>query len=226
MSNLTVKGLLHALDVVSQPARVREGGMSYQIEGQLLEVCTCNTVCPCWVGVIPDGGSCDGVIAWQVEKGNINGVDVSGRTVAVIAHIPGVAVAGNWRVALYVDDKATEAQKNALLDAYSGKLGGALAGVAGLVGEVVGTESVSILANAQNGRGMLKIGDIVTADFEPVIGAHGEPTQLSHGLFSSVPGAPAYVGKSKHYKAKQSTLGINVDVQGLSTMQTAFRFEG
>jgi hypothetical protein len=200
--------------------------MAYKIEGQLLEVCTCNTVCPCWVGVVPDGGTCDGVIAWQVEKGDINGINVSGLTVAVVAHIPGIAVAGNWSAALYVDDKATAAQKSALLDAYSGKLGGSLAGVAGLVGNLVGTESVSISAVAKNGKGTLKIGDIATAEFEPVIGAHGEPAQLSHGLFSSVPGAPAYVGRSKHYKAKQTALGINVDVQGLSTMQTAFRFEG
>jgi hypothetical protein len=200
--------------------------MAYKIEGQLLEVCTCNSVCPCWVGVLPDGGTCDGVIAWQVEKGAINGIDVSGLTVAAVAHIPGIAVAGNWRAALYVDDKATAAQKSALLDAYSGKLGGSLAGVAGLVGDLVGTESVSISAVAKNGKGTLKIGDIVTAEFEPVIGAHGEPAQLAHGLFSSVPGAPAYVGRSKHYKAKQAALGINVDVQGLSTMQTAFRFEG
>lgn len=200
--------------------------MAYKIEGQLLEVCTCNSVCPCWVGVLPDGGTCDGALAWQVEKGSINGVDVSGLTVAALAHIPGVAVAGNWRAALYVDDKATAAQKSALLDAYSGKLGGSLAGVAGLIGDLVGTESVSISADAKNGKGTLKIGDVVTAEFEPVIGAHGEPAQLAHGLFSSVPGAPAYVGRSKHYKAKQAALGINVDVQGLSTMQTAFRFEG
>ena len=200
--------------------------MRYWIEGQLIEVCTCNSVCPCWVGVTPDGGACDGLIAWRIEKGNINGVDVSGRTIAAVAHIPGIAVEGNWRVALYVDDNATEAQKNALLEAYTGKLGGPLADIAGLVGDVVGVESVSIAAKAANGKGSLKIGDIATAEFEPIIGAHGEPAQLSHGLFSSVPGAPAYVGRSKHYKARQPTLGMNVDAQGLSTMETAFRFEG
>jgi hypothetical protein len=200
--------------------------MPYDLQGQLLEVCTCQSICPCWVGVAPDGGSCDGVIAWKLEAGQINGIDVTGRVIAAVAHIPGIAVAGNWRAALYVDDQATEQQKQALLDAWSGKLGGPLAGLAGLVGEVVAIESVPIAVQGGNGKGTLSIGAVVSADFDPVIGAHGEPAQLAHGLFSSVPGAPAYVGRSNHYRARQDTLGINVNVQGLSTMQTAFRFTG
>ena len=33
--------------------------MGYQLQGRLLEVCSCNTLCPCWVGDDPDGGTCD-----------------------------------------------------------------------------------------------------------------------------------------------------------------------
>ena len=54
--------------------------MAYQLEGSLLEVCTCNILCPCWVGEDPDGGICEGVLAWHFDAGAINGVDVSGRT--------------------------------------------------------------------------------------------------------------------------------------------------
>ena len=42
--------------------------MAYQLEGRLLEVCTCNTLCPCWVGDDPDYGTCDGVLSWQIDK--------------------------------------------------------------------------------------------------------------------------------------------------------------
>ena len=52
--------------------------MPYTLEGQLLEVCTCKVLCPCWIGEDPDNGTCDGTLAWKVEKGDINGVDVSG----------------------------------------------------------------------------------------------------------------------------------------------------
>ena len=62
--------------------------MAYDIEGRLLEVCTCNVLCPCWVGEDPDYKTCDTTIAWGIEKGTIEGVDVGGLTIAVSAHIP------------------------------------------------------------------------------------------------------------------------------------------
>ena len=54
--------------------------MAYQLEGSLLEVCTCNVLCPCWVGEDPDSGTCDSAMAYHFDKGDINGVDVSGLT--------------------------------------------------------------------------------------------------------------------------------------------------
>ena len=63
--------------------------MAYEIEGRLLEVCTCNVLCPCWVGEDPDGGTCDSALAWRVDQGTIEGVDVGGLTLALSVHIPG-----------------------------------------------------------------------------------------------------------------------------------------
>ena len=62
--------------------------MPYKLDGRLLEVCTCNVLCPCWVGEDPDGGTCDGTLAWHVDKGTVDGVDVTGRTIAILCHIP------------------------------------------------------------------------------------------------------------------------------------------
>src|SRR5579862_8343464 len=57
--------------------------MAYDLEGQLLEVCTCKILCPCWVGEDPDGdGTCQSVNSWHIDKGQINGVDVSHLTIA------------------------------------------------------------------------------------------------------------------------------------------------
>ena len=69
--------------------------MAYRIEGKLLEVCTCNVLCPCWVGADPDNGTCDGTLSWHIEKGEIEGVDVSGLTVAILCHIPGNILKGD-----------------------------------------------------------------------------------------------------------------------------------
>ena len=82
--------------------------MAYNLEGKLLEVCNCRVLCPCWVGEDPDYGTCDTIVAWNMEKGDVDGVDVSGRTIAVVAHVPGNILEGNWRAAVFIDDGATE----------------------------------------------------------------------------------------------------------------------
>ena len=82
--------------------------MAYQLEGRLLEVCTCNILCPCWVGEDPDSGVCDGTLGWHVDKGTVDGVDVSGHSIVALCHIPGNILKGNWNIRLYVDDKASD----------------------------------------------------------------------------------------------------------------------
>jgi hypothetical protein len=83
----------------------------------------------------------------------IEGVDVSGITLAMLAHIPGNILQGNWRVMAYMDEKATEDQEEALLNVFTGKLGGPIADMANLVGEAVGVERVPITTAVEGGRG-------------------------------------------------------------------------
>ena len=68
--------------------------MSYHLEGRLLEVCNCNVLCPCWIGEDPDNGTCDTIVAWRIDKGTVDGVDVGGNTIAAVAHVPGQHPAG------------------------------------------------------------------------------------------------------------------------------------
>jgi hypothetical protein len=196
--------------------------MTYQLEGRMLEICTCNTVCPCFVGETPDGGICDVTVAWHIDKGTIEDVDVAGCTIGVIAHIPGKPLDGNWRAAVYIDDSASEAQEGALLNVFTGKLGGPIADVAKLIGEVVGVERTSITFVAENGKGSLKIGEIADAEIEPYVTADGSVATLSN----SSPGAPALLGSSPRYRAKHAAVGIDVDVAGHSAVESSFVFEG
>jgi hypothetical protein len=200
--------------------------MAYTLEGRLLEVCNCKTLCPCWVGEDPDFGTCEGTLAWHFDKGNIDGVDVSGLTFALLCHIPGNILKGNWRVVAYVDNKATEAQQAAILSVYTGQKGGPVADLAKLVGEVVEVERVPFTFDVEKGKGRLRIGNMITADLEPFRGAGDVPTALTDSIFSTIPGSPAYVGKAGVYKAKASSLGINVDLNGHNAVQGSFRFNG
>src|SRR3990172_596652 len=134
--------------------------MSYTLEGSILEVCNCDVLCPCWIGEDPDPGTCDAVNTYHIDRGTINGVDVSNRSLGIMVHIPGNVLKGNWKTVLIVDDKATEEQAEAILAAFGGKLGGPLADVAQLIGEVVAVERAPITFDVREGKGTLKIGSM------------------------------------------------------------------
>ncbi len=95
--------------------------MAYKLEGSMLEVCNCNVLCPCWIGEDPDRGFCNSALAWHFDTGTVNGVNVSDLTIALAVHIPGNALKGNWRAVIYVDEKATSEQHEALLSVFTGK---------------------------------------------------------------------------------------------------------
>ena len=200
--------------------------MAYQLEGRLLEVCTCKVVCPCWVGEDPDQGICEGVLAWCVDKGTINNVDVSGLTLAVMAHIPGNVLKGNWRVVVYVDAKANPQQKEALLNVWTGKLGGPVADLAQLIGEVAGVEEAPITFTVEGGRGTLQIGKAIQAEMAPFQGATGQTTTLHDTVFTTIPGSPAYVSKASTYRVNLPNYGFNINLQNHNAIQGSFRFEG
>lgn len=200
--------------------------MAYQLEGSLLEVCTCNVLCPCWVGEDPDGGTCDGVLAWHIDKGSVDGVDVTGRTLVILAHIPGNILKGNWRAVVYVDDKATPAQQEAILNVWTGKLGGPVADLAQLVGEVAGVERVPITFAVEGAKGTLKIGQVIEAELAPFKGATGQSTALHDSAFTTIPGSPAYLGKAASYRVNAPNYGFNINLQGHNAVQGSFRFVG
>jgi hypothetical protein len=199
--------------------------MAYQLSGRLLEVCTCNTLCPCWVGEDPDGGTCDSALAYHFDHGSVDGVDVSGLTLALAVHIPGNVLAGNWRGVVFVDEKASEAQEYAILSVFTGKQGGPVADLVKLIGEVLAVKRVPITFDVVEGRGTFKVGDVTFAQLAPFLGPSGKPTTLQESIFSTVPGSPAFVGKATKFRQKSPELGHDIDIKDHNAILSDFRFE-
>jgi hypothetical protein len=200
--------------------------MAYRLEGKLLEVCTCDVLCPCWVGAEPYGGTCDGTFSWHFDKGEIDGVDMSDLTIAILCHIPGNILKGNWSAVVFVDEKASPQQEKAILKVFTGKLGGPIAEFANLIGRVVAVKRVTITFEVEKGKGRLRIGSAVTTDIEPFQGATGRATTLHDTAFSSISGSPAYVVKAPVYKATSPVLGLDIDLHDHNAVQGTFLFEG
>jgi hypothetical protein len=193
----------------------------YQLQGTLLEACDCGTLCPCWIGEDPDGGTCQALIAYNLDAGTIKGLDVSGLTHAAVAFVPGNILEGNWKVVVFSDERGSEEQRQAILDAFTGKMGGPLADLAELIGEVLAVVPASISHQIEEGKGTISIADgKVYAEMEPYRGPDGTETTLQNSVFSTVPGSPAWVGKAGKYKVDLPEHGFTWEFEGRNSIQS------
>src|SRR5436305_4990000 len=139
--------------------------MSWNLKGSYAETCSCELMCPCNTsldhGATYDFGRV--VLAFDIHEGQVDGTDVGGRRVVAIADTPKVMTEGNWRLGLYVDDQASDEQFDKLTRVFGGQLGGPMAALAPLVGEVVGGERAAIEVNDDGVVHSVKVGD--TIDF-------------------------------------------------------------
>jgi hypothetical protein len=198
---------------------------SYVLEGTLLEACNCNVLCPCWIGEDPDNGTCDSIIAYHVDRGQIGGIDVSGLTVLEAHHIPGNVLAGNWRQVIFVDDRATEDQMRVLGDAFQGRLGGPLGDLAGLVGERLGVFTAPIEHALVGGEGTLRVADKIRAATMPYRSAYGTTTTLRDSIFSTIPDSPAWVAKASEMTVSLPEHGLEWSFSNTNAIQGDFKFE-
>jgi hypothetical protein len=194
----------------------------YDLRGTLLEACSCGVLCPCWIGQDPDQGTCDAVTAYHFDAGTIRGVDVSDLSVVNVVQIPGNILAGGWRVVIFVDERATDEQLAAILDAYQGRLGGPLADLAGLVGDVLAVERAPIVHQTRGGTGVLEVGSVLSAEMEPFKGPGDVTTTLRDSIFSTVPGSPAYVAVAQRHHVNLPQYGMVWTFAGRNAIQSDY----
>ena len=201
-------------------------GIVYSLEGTLIEACSCDVNCPCWIGEDPDLGECFAIIAYGIETGTISGLDVSGLNLVLIAHIPGNVLAGNWEIVALVDDRATDEQRDALLGAFTGKLGGALGDLwTALIGTVKGVEVVPIVHQVAGGAGSLRVPGMVEAEMTPYRGPDGSVTTLNNSVFSTVPGSPAWVAKATTHRVNLPKYEMVWEYDGRNAIQSEWKME-
>jgi len=98
--------------------------MSMQLNGNVLIACNCDWGCPCNFNALPTHGDCEGGWVWSIDDGEVDGVDVSGRSVAVFADWPGAIHDGGGEASAYLDDGADDAQTQVLTRLLRGECGG------------------------------------------------------------------------------------------------------
>jgi hypothetical protein len=192
--------------------------MAWRLKGTYFENCNCNMVCPCSTSGLTmpaDNERCRVVLVFHVASGEVEGVDVSNRTVAVLADTPPRMIDGNWRVGVFMDAAASPKQAEKLGAVFSGKLGGPMAGLAPLIGEMLGMEVLPIEYTDDGRRHRVKIGnaaEIEIEDFVPPGSPTGEVSKITgvfHPANSTLTIAKATTSRVKAFGLEFSNDGKN-----------------
>ena len=189
--------------------------MAWNLEGSYFESCSCEVPCPCTVSLDlgADLDYCRVVLAFNLASGDVNGVDVGGTGVAMVADSPKVMSDGGWKVGLFIDEGASDEQADALTQVFSGALGGPPAALGPLLGEFLGVERAAI-EFSENGRThAVKIGDSVDIEVEDIVsfGTEGEtPAELAN-IFHPA-GTTLTIARAK--RANVNAFGIEYEGRG------------
>jgi hypothetical protein len=164
--------------------------MAWNLKGNYVETCSCELMCPCNLSF--DHGAtydfCRVTLVFDIHEGEIEGTDIGGLKVAAIADTPKVMTDGNWRLGVFVDEQATDEQAEKLVEVFTGQRGGPMAGLAPLVGEVLGVERARIEIADDGLRHSVRVGEAIDFEIEDIVpfGVEtGQPVRFS-GMFHPV----------------------------------------
>jgi hypothetical protein len=161
--------------------------MAWKLRGTYVETCSCDFFCPCNFNLAngADYDRCRATLVFNITDGDVDGTDVGGLAVVVIADTPKVMTEGNWRLGTVIDAKASDEQAEKLQAVFSGELGGPMAALGPLVGENLGIQRAPIEVRDDGLRHSVRIGDTTSFDVEDVVpfGVEtGEPARVT-GIF-------------------------------------------
>lgn len=195
----------------------------WNVNGTYFEACTCDSPCPCPFLGAPTEGSCTALVAWHVDDGMYGETRLDGLNAVLAAYSPGTMLDGNWKVALYVDERADEQQADAMQKIFSGAAGGLPGALQPLISEVLGVRKVPIDYRAEGRKRSLNIPGIAAVDIEALAGQGGREITIGNPAFAPVQGVELVAGKSE--SARFQDHGIGFDVSDKNGFYAPFSYQ-
>jgi len=146
----------------------------WQITGDYFENCNCDVVCPCLLSPNqpltsrPTAGACEVAFGFHIDRGSYGAATLDGLNVAMIARTPGPMAQGNWSVALYLDERANEQQRQAIQTIFTGAAGGPIAALAPLISTVLGVKALPITFRKEGKRRSVEIPSVMQLSVHPL----------------------------------------------------------
>ena len=164
---------------------------AWSLKGELILNCNCTVFCPCVVSLgkhPPTEGHCQTWGGIRIDKGKFGKTDLSGLNVALIIEIPERMARGNWTVALWIDERATDAQFSALETILSGKGKGSTNIFSIVVGTYLGAERAIVTYENDGDKRRLTVPKKIMGEIQPIAGAKsGEAVVISNSQYWIAP---------------------------------------
>lgn len=145
----------------------------WKINGELILNCNCTVFCPCVVSLgehPPTEGHCQAWSGVRIDSGHFEGEDISGLNVGLLLDIPGKMGRGDWKAAAYIDERASDAAFEGLVDIFSGKAGGTTGLFSMLVSTFLGAERAPVEYENDGKKRRLTVGRKIQGEVEPIAG--------------------------------------------------------
>jgi hypothetical protein len=222
---------------------INEKSYDWKLEGDYFDGCNCKSICPCVFALDPTEGDCKGLAAWHIEKGlftkndrnssntknedaNNNSINLANLNVVISVHAPGHMLAGpKWKIALYLDEKANNDQKDALISIFTGQVGGDFfVEMLSRTGEILGIRSVPIEFNIEGKkRRKIKIPAIAEMDIEGLTGSDPDiESKVINPAFSNTPGIDPIIARAARHTYKDH--GLEWDNSGRNAFYSRFTY--
>lgn len=199
---------------------------NWAIKGELFMNCSCDVFCPCVVSLgkhPPTEGDCKAWMAIVIDEGHYEGEDLSGLNVGLMVEIPGRMAEGNWKVAAYVDERATGKAYNGILQIFSGAAGGTTGLFTLLVSEIIGAERAPVQIERDGNRRRIVIGRKIQGEIEALTGQSPDhPVMITNSKYWMGPDIVAARG----LKSKVRDYGRIWDFGGKSAEICAIDWKG
>lgn len=157
---------------------------SWQVAGQYYETCSCDFVCPCVLTQLtarPSKGSCTFAMGFRIDRGSFGALSLDGLGFIVVGFTPEEMAKGNWSAGVIVDERASAAQRDAIVAIASGAAGGPMAALSGMITNFVGVESAPIRFEQDGVTWSVNAATFVSMSATPAMGIDPtatEPLQL------------------------------------------------
>jgi hypothetical protein len=143
----------------------------WHFTGDYFESCNCEVNCPCVFGTPAHYETCDVALAWHIGTGYYGETALDGLSFSIVARTPKQMSDGNWTMAIYLDERASDEQREALRLIAAGEAGGGFARRKALIGTLLGVKPALMTYEVVERRRRLTILNALEMEVEAVKGA-------------------------------------------------------